>query len=448
MAFLFAVILVFLPPPSGMTPLMMRGAAVVVLSIGLWSTGVLPSYFGALIFMFAAMVLAVAPTRVTFSGFASGAMWLVFAGLVLGEAVQRVKLDGRLIHFLLQRFPISYLSLCYGLALVGVVLAFLLPSASGRVVLLVPVAMALATRVGFDKSSRGRTGLILAATMGTMSPAFAILPANVPNMSLLGSTESVHGLQLAYAPYLLLNFPVLGLFPLIVYPLVIHWLFREKPDLNPNDELPAVWTAKERQLLVILLLALALWLTDTLHGVAPAWVGLGAALLCLLPRIGVLPPTMLTRDINYTTMLFLAGVIGLGAVATHTGLGPAVAARILEFIALEPGTPFHTYMMLVGMSIVVGILTTLPPTPGILVPMAQSIADASGWTLMGVLMTQVPTWLLFPFPYQAPPVVMMMAMAGLRIGEVTRLLVVMMAIGLVVMLPLHYLWGRWLGVFG
>lgn len=445
---MLAVGFLLIPPIEGMTPVVMRAVAVVVLAIGMWSTGVLPSYLGSLIFMFLAMVLAVAPANVTFSGFTSGAMWLVFAGLVLGEAARRVKLDARLITYMLQRFPARYLPLCYGFALIGVTSAFLVPAASARVALLVPIAMALAARLGFSEYSRGRTGLVLAAAMGTMSPAFSILPANVPNMAFLGAVESVYGIQLAYTPYLQLNLPVIGLFPVLVYPLIINFLFRETPSQKLDDETPQAWTGTERQLLVILILALALWLTDTLHGIAPAWIGLGAALLCLLPRIGVMPPTMLARDVNYTAMLFLAGVIGLGAVATHTGLGGVIATSLLDVISFEPGNPVRTYSALVGMAVIVGILTTLPASPAVLVPMAQSIADASGWSLLGVLMTQPVTWLLFPFPYQAPPVVLAIALAGLRIGDVTRLLVAFMIAGIVIALPLHYLWGRWLGVFG
>ena len=56
---------------------------------------------------------------------------------------------------------------------------------------------------------------------------------------------------------------------------------------------------------------------STLHGVSPAWVALGAALLCVAPGIGLLPPAAVTRDIDYSPVLFLAGIIGLGAIATH-----------------------------------------------------------------------------------------------------------------------------------
>ncbi len=40
-----------------------------------------------------------------------------------------------------------------------------------------------------------------------------------------------------------------------------------------------------KRLLVILGFALLLWVTDNVHGISPAWVALGAAIVCLLPIV-------------------------------------------------------------------------------------------------------------------------------------------------------------------
>ena len=233
----------------------------------------------------------------------------------------------------------------------------------------------------------------------------------------------------------------------MTYPLIIYALFRQTPRELQADQDIAPWGGPDRRLLVIVLTALALWLTDTLHGIAPAWIGLGAALVCLTPRIGVLPANSLVDDINYTPLIFLAGVIGLGAVATDSGLGGLLAAGLLDVVPLSPETHFTNFMAMWGMAVVVGVFTTMPAAPSILTPMAQAMADASGWSLIGVLMTQVGSWLMFPFHYQAPPLVLAVALANLPIGAVVRMLLSFLVVGAVILLPLHYLWGRWLGVF-
>jgi di/tricarboxylate transporter len=441
-----SAVLLLLPAPEGQ-PLLPRTAAVVVLAIGLWSTTVVPPFLGSLLFLFACMALAVAPASVVFSGFHSGALWLVFGGLVIGLAVQKVGLDVRLVRRLLLHLPRGYLPLLYGLFGVGLALAFIIPSAAGRVTMLVPITLALADSLGFGDGSRGRSGLVLAATMGTMIPAFAILPANVPNMGLYGAAESIYGVQLTYGEYLALSFPVLGLFACAVYPLLIGRLFRDTPRHPDEHTARSPWSGAERRLTLILLAALALWVTDTLHGVSPAWVALGAALLLLLPRFGLLPPGAVARQVDYGPVLFIAGIIGLGAVATHNGLGALIAERLLGTVGLAPGADAINFAAVTGIGMAVGVLTTLPAQPSIMAPLAQGIADASGWPLEGVLMATVACWMVFPFPYQAPPLVIAIALGNLRVGEVLRLLLAYLILGVAIMLPLHFLWGHWLGYF-
>ena len=79
--------------------------------------------------------------------------------------------------------------------------------------------------------------------------------------------------------------------------------------------------------------------------------------------------------------------------------------------------------------------------------LAQGMADATGWPLTGVLMAPVASWMIFPFPYQAPPLVIAIALGNLRLLEVFRLLLAYLLFGVLVTLPLHFLWGRWLGFF-
>ena len=446
-ALLFSILLLIVPPPLEMEPKVTRAAAVVLLAIALWSTAVIPAALASLIFLFSAVVLAAAPASIVFSGFYAGATWLLFGGLVIGLGVRRSGLDVRLINTLLKRLPSSYLGIVYGVFSVALMLAWVVPSASARVALLVPIILSLSKKLGFGPGSKGQAGLVLASAMGTMTPAFGILPSNVPNMALFGAIESIHGIRLSYGEYLLLNFPVIGIGALLIYPLVITFLFKDRPQPGFKDGLSEQWSFAETRLLIILMAALALWVTDAMHGLSPAWVALGAAIIFLLPKVGVLAPKILSTEIDYSPMLFLSGVIGLGAVATHSGLGEIIAISLLEVVPLEPGADSTNFSLMVLIGTVVGIFTTMPAQPSVMVPMASAMELASGWSLKSVLMVPVFTWTMFPFFYQAPPVVLAVALGDVRISWVIRMLIVYMVLSIIVLLPIHFLWGQSLGFF-
>jgi len=439
--------LAFLPAPEGIAPATARAAGVVVLAIALWATAAVPAYLTSIVFLFLAAIAAVAPPEIVFAGFYSSAVWLVFGGLIIGLAVQESGLGARAVRVMLRHAPRSYLGVAYGLALVGAALAFFVPSAVGRIVLLIPIVLVFAEQLGFSPGGRGRAGLVLAAAAGTMFPAFGILPANVPNMALVGASESIYGITFTYARYLVLNLPVMGLLGLAAIPLLVNALFREAPRATAPGGPQGPWSTRERRLLAVMVVALALWATDFLHGIAPAWVALGAGIVCVLPRLGVLPTTALTSKIDYGPWFFVAGVISLGAVANHAGVAQVIADALMTVFDLRPAGAPAAFAALVLMGMAVALVTTLPASPAIMTPLAATLAAATAWPLESVLLAQVPVWMAFPFPYQAPPIVVAIALGGVAIGPATRFLCAYLALYLAVILPLQYLWGRTLGVY-
>ncbi|MEE9266985.1 MAG: SLC13 family permease [Gammaproteobacteria bacterium] len=316
-------------------PTMAIAAGLIVLTIGMWATSALPEHMVAVIFFVLAIVLSVAPQDVVLSGFLSSALWLVFGGLVLGVAVQRTGLGRWLASGVVDRIGASYASVIAAVVIGNVILGFLVPSAMARAVILMPIIAALAENLGLAPGHRGRTGMVVTtAVCGYVIPA-TILPANLPNAVLLGAADTLYGMQITYGEYLLLNFPVNGLLKA-----VLLWALACR--LFPATLLPRTDGVCEREplsrdghrLLLLLCVCLALWLTDRWHGIAPGWISTGAALICLLPRVNLVPPESFQRDVSLATMIYVAGILGVGAVVAHSGLGRVFA----EFVPPTPGS--------------------------------------------------------------------------------------------------------------
>ena len=424
-----------------------RGAGLALITIGLFATGRIPEYLTALIFFALAMLFAVAPAGVVFSGFESTALWLVFGGLVIGIAMNSTGLGKRLASQLASHLEGSYLRLITGIVLVGLALAFLMPSAMGRIMLLIPVTLALASHFGFEEGSNGRTGLVLAATLGTFIPAFTILPANVVNMILTGMAESQYNFSPLFGEYLLLLFPVLGfLKAMSIIFLVVHFY----PDEPKVDQENGVDQAEPlgrdgRVLAVVLGLLLLLWVTDFIHHISPAWVGLAGAVYLLLPRIGVLSGEQFNREINYAPLFVVAGVIGLGGVIHHAGLGDLIGTHLIDRLPLDPLTPFINYLSVVLIASITGLVTTLPGIPAVVTPLTGDLATATGFAPAAILMTQMVGISTISFAYQAPPLIVALQLAGVPIRAVFKLILILALLSYLLFIPLNYLWWQWLG---
>ena len=93
------------------------------------------------------------------------------------------------------------------------------------------------------------------------------------------------------------------------------------------------------------------------------------------------------------------------------------------------------------------VCTTVPTAPGVMTPLAGQLAETTGWPVEWVLTAQVPTWILVPFPYLVPPLLLTMSIGRISSAQAVRLLLAYFPIGVTLLAPLHFLWARSLGFF-
>jgi anion transporter len=394
-----------------------------------------------------AMAFAVAPAQVVFSGFASATLWLVLGGLIMAEAVNRTRLAQRLASALFDRVALSYAQLVVAVVVASVVLAFLIPATVSRVLLLLPIVMALAKRVGFEHDSPGYNGLCLAMIIATYQCGTAVLPANAPNLVLAGSAEALYGVQITYAEYLWVQFPVLGALKSLAIIVFVLWFFPAEARSSPGTRAAEPLTPEQWRVAVILAVSLVLWATDFLHGIKSGWIALAAGIACLLPRVGVMPVAAF-HEVRLGPYFYVGATLGLGLMMQTTGLSEGLGTLLHGVLPLAPGADFSNFVVLSVLATVTGLFTTNPAQPAVLAPLAESFAQVTGWPLKSALMVISMGFTTFLLPYQVPPVMVGLQVGALRMRSMLRLSLPLAAFGLLVILPLQYLWWRVIGYFG
>ncbi len=438
---------------NGAPATLATATALLVFAIGFWALALLPEALTGLVFMVGAIVGGAAPPAAVLAGFTTGAFWLIFAGLLLGTAVSQTGLSNWLLYRALPARIRDGAAVGYP-TLVAVVVAFsgglglLLPATSGRVVLLVPLILALAERVGFAAGSRGRTGLVVAGAVATFVIPITILPANLPNLVLAGSLEALYGVTLTYGAYIALHFPVIAVLKAIALTAIVAVLFddRPSPPHTATEATPAPPLSEAaRRLGLVLAVTLVLWATDVIHGVAAAWVGMVAAIVCLLPASRILPFKQLASGPYLPLLLYVGAVLGVASLMTETGLGAALGQQLIAVVPLGDASDFAILSWLAVLGAVSGLAATMPGAPAIAVPLFPEIAALTGWSIEAIGMAQVLGYATPLFPYQIPPFVVAMAMAGIPAAAFTRTLLWLAAVTTLPMLGLGYLWWSLLG---
>lgn len=426
-------------------PAFMRAGILVACCIAAWATGFLAEPVTSLLFFMLAAAFEIAPSTVIFSGFTTPAWWLVFGGAITTKAVEQTSFTRHLSAVLHGRLVGSYRRALTVTAMLALGLAFFLPSSTTRVIFLLPVVLGFADRLGFVPGRPGRSGLVMTAVSVTVLSAVAILPANISNLVLVGAADTLYGIKVTYGAWSLLHFPVLGVLKTLMLIEVNFRLFPEQGPLPQSPtELAAPLSADERTVAWILAASLVLFMTDWLHGVSPAWVALGAGIICLLPGIGVLPVNSLS-EMNFGMLVYMAGIFGVGAVIAMTGLGAALSGALLRISAMAPGHDALDLTMIAAIGTLIGFVTTLVGMPVVLAPLAGDFAHASGLPVLTVLMLQVVIFSNVFLPYQNFLMVIGMQYGGVSLKAGTRFCLTQAAVTVIVLCPLDYLWWWWLG---
>ncbi|HFW1657737.1 TPA: SLC13 family permease [Salmonella enterica subsp. houtenae serovar [1],40:z4,z23:-] len=418
---------------------------VVSITILLWATSLLPEFITALLFFTVAMAAKIAPPETIFGGFASSAFWMVFSGFVLGIAIRKTGLADRAARALSAKLTDSWPLMVSSVVLLSYALAFVMPSNMGRIALLMPIVAAMAKRAGIADGTRAWYGLALAVGFGTFQLSATILPANVPNLVMSGAAEGSYGIHLNYVPYLLLHTPVLGWLKGIVLIALICWLFPGAPHVPYEAEPPAPISRNEKRLAWMLAVVLTMWVTESWHGIGPAWTGLAAAVVTMLPRVGFISGDEFASGINIRACIYVAGILGLALTVTQTGIGNAVGETLLRVMPLDTQKPFTSFLALTGITTALNFIMTANGVPALYTTLAESFADATGFPLLSVIMIQVLGYSTPLLPYQASPIVVAMALGKVPARAGMLLCLALAAVTYLVLLPLDYAWFRVLG---
>lgn len=423
-----------------------HAAAITVWGVGMWATNAWPPQVTALAFFLIVILAGVSPPSVVLSGFESSAWWLILTGLIVGVAVTRTGLAERVVVRMSAIGSRSYAGVVCSMVLIGIALTFLIPSSMGRTVMLMPIALAFSAALGYQPGSRGYTGIAMATVLGAYLPSAGVLPANLPNVILAAAAESQYDRRMSYAEYLYVNFPIIGALKAALLIALLAAFFHELPSREPTARTALkAWSRDERLLAVVLALSVGLWMTDFLHGISPAWIGLGAAVICLLPFVGLVPADSLNKDINWAALIHAAGVIGLGAVVSHSDLGEVLGTWLVSVAPFEEGARLWNFWLVSTIGTIICLITTTGGVPAVMTPLSGSLAQASGLSIDMVLMSQVIGFSNLLFPYEGAPLVFAIAYARLSMVQVTKILLLLGSVTIALLTPLTYWW--W-GVIG
>ena len=319
--------------------------AIVALMVIYWALEPIDHGLTALLGCYLFWALGITKFDTAFAGFADNTPWFLFGAMILGEAAASTGLASRIGYIVMGLIGTSYARLLLSVIVLVLILNFLVPSGMAQLAIIAPMILGVMTAFGVEKGSNIGRGLfiILTYTCGLFNK---MVLAGGASILTRGLVEKLTGKPISWSMYFIAYLPAV-LLTIFACWLTILWLYPpEKKELPGGrkylkDSLHALgpWSAAEKKTLGWLLFAIALWSTDSLHGISPAVVALGVGLAVSLPMIGVLKAKDI-RSINFLLIIFMGGALSMGEVMIKTRALDVITGVMMSWMAPMLGQPF------------------------------------------------------------------------------------------------------------
>ena len=309
--------------PIGLPAATQHGLSIMAFMVIGWIVEVMDYAITGLIGCFLFWALGVVKVDLAFSGFADSTAWFIFAALLLGTLSTKTGLAARLANFVMRRVGPSYAGVLLGLVITSFLLTPIVPSGISRVAIVATVAIGLIEAFSLKRGSNAARGMFLVVTYSAaLFDKFMV--SGAASITARGLMESAGGVSvswsewfLAYAPCDIVVVVASWLLALKLFPAEQETLTGGSAYLEAQAESFGPLTGLERRTALFLLAALVLLVTDFLHHISPAIVGVGVVLAALLPRVGVLSVEDLKKN-NLLPFIFVASAISMANVLTAT----------------------------------------------------------------------------------------------------------------------------------
>ena len=309
--------------PLAIEPRAHTALAIAAFMICCWMTQVLDLGIAGILGCFLFWMCGTARFETAFSGFADSTPWFLFGAICFGLMGSKSGLARRLAYLVMRRIGHSYPRLLLGLIVSNFLLTAIVPSGIARVVIMAAIAMGLIEAFGVDRGSNIARGMfVILVYQATIFDKMLI--AGASSITARGAIERFGQVDVLWSQWFLAFVPCDILVMIVAWRLAL-WLYPPETAALPGGadflrgQLSAMgpWSATEIKSLALMLVAIALWVTDFLHHIPAPMIGLGIGLLSLLPRLGVLDADD-ARKVNYLPIFFVAAATSLSNVLVQT----------------------------------------------------------------------------------------------------------------------------------
>lgn len=352
-----------------------------LMTVIFWAFGIAqPGYTSGLYLLLLAVFKVAQPTLI-FSTWTTSMMYLIIGAYLIATAVKESGLGERIAYWYISKYVTNFKSIIISIFALTFILSLLIPHPWPRAFLIMSVMAVVVKSANIPHEDAVKIG-------------FTVFTASIPvSMIFLTGDASINPLAAASCAPETVGwldwFKIMGL-PMIITSLItmfmIMYMFKPTKEVEVNkDEIArkraelGSMTGKEKRTAFWVILAIVLWMTDTIHGVDIGWVTLFIAVMMAMPKVGGILTPGSWNGVPVQTLLFLTAAVAIGRVGAATGMNAWIAQTLLPSAVPENMFVLAAFITLVA--IVVHLcFGSVIAVMGIVIPAMLAFTQPMGLT--------------------------------------------------------------------
>lgn len=448
-----AIIFCFFTLP-GLTPVATRILGMTLWMVVWWVTTPVPLWVTSLLPIAAGVLMNIAGTKATEDGlntygsYAAAVTMMVIGVFILGAVIEKWNLHKRIALGILNIFKGKPVAVVMGFGIATAVISMFMSNTTA-VAMLLPIAMALVTQLGFGKEDGFSKALVLVTAYACSIGGMATVIGSGTNLASVGLIEELAGIHMSFTDWLMIGLP----FTVLIMPiatLAICKMFKVKEyDLGDNmiikQELDALgpMSKGEKIATVFLIVTILVFVFNDQIAAAIPWLGFltnegwGIIVLVLAFMIPVdfkngeflMDGKYAMEKISWGTFILLGGALTLGGLFSASGIAAWIASG-LGFLANWP-----LILTIIFLCVVVSFITEAVSNFVVVaafLPALTGLADTIGTSPLFIMMAvALSSSLAFMLPSGTPPNALVFGTDYLETKDMVKAGLVVKLIGIV-----------------
>lgn len=363
-----------------------RTLVILLMAFVFWVSGLIHETLTGILVMLFLYIFSVLSFDEAFSGFSSSSTWLLIAGFMLADSMISTGLDKKIAIGLMKlargRIYLTSFTILFSVY----ILVFLVPTAAGRIAVILPACIGLVKFLNLSKQSNFAKVIFIGIAIVSNAASYATITGSTAVIYAHGVFKTTLGVDWSYFQWFIVFFPPSLLIFLLIWLLLIG-MFRpervgKREDLLQfvNEEWRKTGRFEGTQIKVILIFIITLigWATESIHHVSISAVALVGVMLMVLPGIGFLDIKEAIQKVQWSVVILFSSTLSLAYSLGKYEVFGNVAVLMKGLITDLSVEGFILLLLLLIIVIRIGFVSNVG-SMAVLLLIAFSLAEAYGF---------------------------------------------------------------------